>query len=146
MGFAPKGSQYRSIPGNWGAFGATTTATLTTALTGSNNDLKYTHASSAANFAAGNSVRVRYVDPAGNNAALGVVVAGNDITVNLATGGAGAITSTAAQVKAAVEASAPAAALVSVANAAGNDGTGVVTALAYTALSGGVDYVIGTGR
>lgn len=146
MAFGPTGPRFRSLSGRWGAFGAKVAATLTTALTGNNNDLKYTHVASPANYIAGNSVRVRYVDPAGNDAALGVVVAGSDITVNLATGGAGAITSTAAQVKTAIEASTPASALVTVANATGNDGTGVVTALAYTALTGGQDYVIGTSR
>jgi hypothetical protein len=119
-----------------------TVATLTTTLTGTNNDLKYT---SKAASASGNSIRVRYVDPGGNNAALGVTVSTNDITVNLATDGSGAITSTAAQVKTAVDGSAPAAALVSVANATGNDGTGVVTALAFTALSGGLSSTRGVG-
>lgn len=146
MPIGPSGSRFRRIPGNWGAFGARVVATLTAALAGDNNDLKYTHVVSPANYAAGNSVRVRYVDPAGNNAALGVVVADNDITVNLATDGAGAITSTAADVLAAIEADGDASALVTVADAAANDGTGVVTALAYTALAGGTDYVIATGR
>lgn len=146
MPIGPTGSRFRRIPGNWGAFGARVVASLTTALADTNNDLKYTHVASPANYATGNTVRVRYVDPAANSAVLGVVVAGKDITVNLATSAIGAITSTAAQVKAAIDASAPAAALVTVANAAGNDGTGVVTALAYTNLAGGTDYVIGTSR
>lgn len=51
----------------------------------------------------------------------------------------GAITSTAAQVDAAIDAHAPAAALVTPANKAGNDGTGIVTAMARTNLSGGSD-------
>lgn len=51
----------------------------------------------------------------------------------------GAISSTAAQVDAAIDAHAPAAALVTPANKAGNDGTGIVTAMAATNLSGGSD-------
>ena len=52
-------------------------------------------------------------------------------------GVAPAITSTGATVKAIIEATAAAAALVTVAHASGNDGTGVVTALAATNLAGG---------
>lgn len=141
MAFGPSGRGIRNLPGRWQAWGARVTASVTTALTGSNNDLKFTHKSSAARYAAGNSVRVRYV-VAGNSTPLTVSVSDNDITVNVATDSGGAATSTAAQVKAAIDASTPAAALVSVANAAGNDGTGVVTALAYTSLAGGQDYVL----
>jgi hypothetical protein len=108
-------------------------ATLTTALSGTNNDLVYT---ARYGGPGGNNIRVEYV-VAGTNTALSVVVTGFDITVNVATDGAGAATSTAAQVKTAVEGNANAAKLVTVANASGNDGTGVVTALSITALSGG---------
>ena len=141
MGFAPSGRGLRSFGGRWRAFGSTASASVTTALSGSNNDLKYTSKAGAAAFATGNSVRVRYV-VSGNSTPLSVSVSGKDITVNVATDSGGAATSTAAQVKAAIDASTPAAALVSVANAAGNDGTGVVAALGYTSLAGGQDYVI----
>lgn len=120
--------------------GTPTAASLTTALAGTNNDLKYTAKDISAN---GNSVRVRYV-VAGVSTSLSVSVSGLDITVNVATDGSSAATSTAAQVKAAVEASQPAANLVTVANAPGNDGTGVVTALGFTSLAGGVPYVLGS--
>lgn len=117
-------------------------ATLSTNLTGSNNDLIYT----ARDFGtAGNSTTVAYADPGGNNAALSVSVSSAAITVNLATGSGGAITSTAAQVKAAIEASAAASALVSVALKTSNDGTGVVTALSATNLAGGVNPVAAPG-
>lgn len=116
--------------------GTMLTASLTTALTGTNNDLTY-----KANLrgAAGNSIRVRYV-VAGASTPLTVAVSGNDITVNVATNGSSAATSTAAQIAAAIVASTPASRLVSVTNATGNDGTGVVIALAYTNLTGGADY------
>jgi hypothetical protein len=109
-------------------------ASLTTALAGTNNDLVWRaiHAG-----AAGNNIRIRYV-VAGASTPLTVTVSGNDITVNVATSGASAATSTAAQVRAAVEAHADAKKMVFADNAAGNDGTGVVAALAFTNLSGGV--------
>lgn len=115
--------------------GATVQATLSTNLTGTNNDLTYTAVDGGT---AGNSITIAYVDPSGNDQELGVVVTDTDIVVNLATGGAGAITSTAADIEAAIEADEDAAALVTVANKTGNDGTGVVTALAETALAGGL--------
>lgn len=64
-------------------------------------------------------------------------------STNTTAGVAPAITSTATQVKAAIEASAAASALVTAANAGGNDGSGVVTALAATALTSGVNGTAG---
>ena len=119
--------------------GDTTEATLTTALTGANNDIKLT---SKVLGAAGNDITLTLVDPAGNDQALAVTVTGTDISVSLATGGAGAITTTATQLVAALTASAPALALVTPALAPANSGAGVVTALTETALSGGLDYVV----
>jgi len=111
-------------------------ATLSTALTGDNNDMVFT----AKNLGAiGNSVSITYVDPAGNNKSLSIVVTDLDIVVNLATGGAGAITTIASDIKTAIDADEYATALVSVANKADNDGTGLVTAMAEAALTGGVD-------
>ncbi len=66
-----------------------------------------------AGAAAGNAITVRYVDPAAINQALSVGVVGSAITVNLATGPGGAITSTSTLIRAALVASAPAALLVS---------------------------------
>lgn len=109
-------------------------ASLTTALAGANNDLTYT---ARLLGVAGNSITVAYV-VAGNNTPLTVSVTGSAITVNVATDGGGAATSTANAVRNAVLASAPASALVNVELATGNDGSGVVTALTATALTGGV--------
>ncbi len=111
-------------------------ANLTTALAGGNNDLVIT----ARNYGSiGNILQVAYIDPAGNNQALAVTLVGPLIRVSLATGAGGAITSTAANVKTAIEVHAGANALVSVANASGNNGSAVVTAMAATNLSGGLD-------
>lgn len=112
---------------------APTKATLTTALAGANDDLTYTAKTGGPS---GNSLRVQYV-VAGASTPLSIVVRGFDIIVNVATSGASAATSTAAQVKAALEANADAMRLVTVTYPAGNDGTGVVSALAATALAGG---------
>lgn len=108
-------------------------ASLTTALAGTNNDLVWRalHAG-----AAGNNIRIRYV-VAGVSTPLSVSVSGNDITVNVATNGASAATSTAAQVRAAVEGHATAGKMVFAQNAGADDGTGVVAALAFTNLAGG---------
>lgn len=117
------------------------TATLDPA--GNENALSYT----AREYGTGgNSITVTYVDPGANSAPLGVSVAGKSIVVSLATGEAGAITSTAAEVLAAIEAHQPANVLVSAVFAADGeleDGSGVVTAMASTALTGGAGTGIG---
>lgn len=110
-------------------------ATLTTALTGADNDLKFTAARSG-KFA-GNRMAVAYLDPGAINQALSVSVSGYHVLVSLATDGSGVITSTAAQVDAAIDALPAAAALMTPANAPANTGAGVVTAMPLTSLSGG---------
>jgi len=91
----------------------------------------------------GNSIRVRYV-VAGTSTPLTVAVSGTaaheapsglDITVNVATDGAGAATSTATAVAAAVNASVAARSLVE-ATVPGTGAT-VVSAVGYTNLAGG---------
>jgi hypothetical protein len=84
---------------------------------------------------AGNDITVAYVDPGTPSEALSVAVTGTDIVVNLATDGGSSITSTAAQVIAAVNASPTASALVT-ATASGTV-TGVVAAVTATNLTGG---------
>lgn len=66
-----------------------------------------------------------------------VTVQGTQVTAHIATNSAGAPTSTASQVKAALEADAEVAKLITVALAPGNSGAGVVTAMAKTNLAGG---------
>lgn len=118
-----------------------TAATLTTALAGADNDLTFTAVNGGT---AGNAITVAYTD-AGAGQALAVGVVGNAIDVTLETDGAGAIQSTAADIAAEIAATPAAAALVTAANAAGNDGTGVVIAMVATNLAGGaaVRRVIG---
>lgn len=111
--------------------GAVGPATLDTALAGADNDIRYT---AVADDVAGNSISVEYVDPGALSQPLSVSVEGRKITVSLATDGAGVITSTAADIMAAVNADTDASALVSADLAPDNDGTGVVTAMAETDL------------
>ena len=73
----------------------------------------------------------REVDPADTDASNGfseITVPTKDIVVNLATDAAGAVTTTAAQLVAALNADAAAGALVTASTYAGNAGAGVVTA------------------
>lgn len=118
------GGADRFVRAKWDVGGtAAAAATDTTGVEGNNNALTWTAVTAGA---AGNDIDVVLNDPSGNDQALAVVVVGSVITVNLATGVAGAITSTAAQVKTAIEASAPAAALVTVAHTGASTGAAAV--------------------
>ena len=110
-------------------------ASLTTALAGANSNLRFQARSGGVD---GNDITVTYV-VSGNNTPLTVAVSDTDITVNVATDGSGAATSTADDVKNAVNASPAAAGLVTATRKSGDDGSGVVTALASAPLVGGVD-------
>jgi len=83
----------------------------------------------------GNDITITHVDPSGNNQPLSVSVSGTDITVNLATGAGGAITSTAALVKAAINANIEASELVLCEDE--GVGSGIVNATVKTNLTGG---------
>lgn len=111
---------------------ANVAASVTIDMTNAASDLTYT----AVNYGTeGNAITVTHVDPSGNDQPLAVSVTGTDISVSLATDGAGTITSTAAEVKAAVNAHAEASLLVTCEDE--GDGTGVVNAAVETALTGG---------
>lgn len=110
-------------------------AELVTGVVGDDNAIHWTSRIPGSN---GNDISVAIV-VAGNNTALSVAVAAGVITVNSATDGAGAATSTADQVKTAVEADPEADALVTVADEGASDGSGVVAAVAATPLAGGTD-------
>lgn len=112
-----------------------TKASLTTALTGTNNDIVWTAVSGGPQ---GNGIWIRYVDPEADNSPLEVDVADKGITIYLATDGSGVITSTADDLKAAVAAHPVAQGLVVGTDVGGDDGSGVVTAMAASYLTGGV--------
>lgn len=111
-------------------------ATLQIGVVASNNALTFT---SKLAGALGNSSSLTLIDPKANNAALAISVSGRDVTVRLATSAAGAITTTATQLKTAIEANADANALFTITNTGASTGAGAVTALRRAALSGGLD-------
>lgn len=111
-------------------------ATLLIGVVASNNALTIT---SKKLGSLGNAISLTLVDPKANSAALSVVVDGLDIRVNLATSSGGAITTTATQLKSAIEANTAANALVGLANTGASTGTGAVAALRRQVLSGGID-------
>lgn len=119
-------------------------ATLSLNPAGDDNALT---ASARAYGAEGNSISIAYVDPGGTTAALSVSVFRQVITVSLARA-ANAITTTAAQLKAAIEAHGEANQLITLEidatdTGAGDDGSGIVTALAAAPLTGGAGTAIG---
>jgi hypothetical protein len=122
-----------STPPGGGGF-----ASLTTALGVANADLKFTAKTAGA---AGNNITVQYALLVGGTL-LQVSVFGTAISVIIDTGAGPA--ATAAQIGAAINASPEAAALVTAANAPGNDGSGVPPVMAATALSGGAAGPPGT--
>lgn len=81
-----------------------------------------------------NPITLTLVDP-GSDGALAVTVDGRDITATLAYA-TGAVTTTAAQLKAAIEASTAANALVTITYPSGHDGSGIVEAQAKTTIAG----------
>lgn len=115
-------------------------SSLSTNLAGDNNDLVYT---SKLEGVLGDDITVAYIDPSAESQSLSIVVTGTDIVVNLATNdqNGGEITTTADDISAAIASDVDANALVSVADKADNNGEGVVTAMAETALTGGADEV-----
>ncbi|WP_432050111.1 M14 family metallopeptidase [Verrucosispora sp. NA02020] len=84
----------------------------------------------------GNDITVELANPGTASASLTVTVTGNQVRVGLATDAAGTVTSTAAEVAAALNAQAGT--LVSAYTYRGNAGTGVVAPAAPTALSDGL--------
>jgi phage tail sheath protein FI len=112
-------------------------ASLATGTVASNNAVTFTAVPAGI---AGNSISITLQDPKANNAALAISVSnGKYITAKLATSAGGAITTTAAQLIAAITAHVDAKKLVSAANTGTSTGTGVVAAASFNYLSGGVD-------
>lgn len=106
------------------------TATLTTNLAGLNNDLKFTAVTPGA---VGNSITITIAATSGV-AAAAISVSGNDITITPGTA------TTAALIPPAIAANSAAAALVTCALAAGNDGSTALVAMPKTNLAGGSPY------
>lgn len=115
---------------------ASVAATLATGVIGSNNAITFT-AKVAGTI--GNATKVQLKNPAAASQALAVSIVGDTIVVSLATDGASALTSTAADVVTAVNAHLTAKTLVSAANTGASTGAGVVAAVAATPLAGGTN-------
>jgi hypothetical protein len=115
--------------------GGDVAAVLKTGVVGSNNAITWTAREKGD---AGNDLAVEMLNT-GKEKALAVDVDGDTISVTLATNnaGAGEITSTAAQVMAAIAEHDTASQLVTVANTSTSTGAGVVAAVAKTSLAGG---------
>ncbi len=107
-------------------------AAMTTALGVAHAELVFT---AKTRGPGGNNITIEYVDPEEANATVAVEVDGTAIKVLLVPGEGGAITTTANDIIAAFADNT----LVSVVKKAANDGSGVVTAMAATALAGGQD-------
>lgn len=112
-------------------------ASKETGVIADNNRIKWTAVEKGT---IGNAIKVALVDPSANSAALAVSVLGDTISVSLATGSTGTITSTALEVIAAVNAHLVAKDLVLAAGVTGSTGAAAVAAVAATALAGGTDW------
>jgi hypothetical protein len=107
-------------------------ATLTTALAGTQDDLKFT---ARLTGVTGNDISMEYVKP-GSTTLLSIAVTTHAIVVTLATTGS-TCTTTGALLREALFADVAVMALLSnIEYAAGNDGTGLLRALAHTHLAG----------
>lgn len=112
-------------------------ASLALGVVSSNNALTFT---SKLYGALGNDISVHLKDPGANGASLSISVTGRAIVASLATDSSGAITTTAAQLKTAIEANLAAAALVTIANTGASTGAGVIAASwRPVSLAGGAD-------
>jgi hypothetical protein len=120
---------------------AVAAALLKTGIVGNNNAITFTARESGS---AGNSLAVEILNT-GKEKALSVDVDGDTITVIAATNGTGAgeITSTAAQVIAALAEHDVASQLVTAANTGASSGAGVVVAVAKTNLADGAGVAVG---
>lgn len=116
---------------------AAVAASLVTGVIGENNAIAWTSKLPGAD---GNAISVEILNT-GKEKALSVDTDGDKIVVTAATNGTGAgeITSTAAQVMAAIEEHDVASTLVAVVNKGSSSGAGVVKAVAKTSLAGGTD-------
>lgn len=114
--------------------------TLTTTLTGSNNDLVWTETDAGR----GKIKSIEYWDPGGTSATGRIENLGGHVRVYLTRSG-GAITETADTIKTLLAAHTELAALIAAVDSGADDGSGAVTALAATPLTG-AQNIIGVAR
>lgn len=113
--------------------------TVTLDSTNTNADVTFTDARATTSQGVfTNKISVVFADPGGNSQALGISsIAGNVITVSLATNGNGTITSTATDIETLINGNGTANALVTA--SAEGDGSGVAEAIASTQVGDGID-------
>lgn len=109
-------------------------ASVTVDMANVDADLTYTAVTAGST---GNAITVTHTDPSDVDQPLTIVVSGTDINILLATGADGTITSTASEVKTAINSDPDASALVACEDESA--GAGVVEAKASASLSGGTD-------
>ncbi|MFA7164614.1 MAG: hypothetical protein WC124_02040 [Desulfoplanes sp.] len=127
-----------SASGSADGFYTTVNASLTTS-NGSNKDLTFT-SKVIGDGPSHDGVSTASIEcvVSGSGTSLSIDVTGSDITINSATDGAGDASSTARDVRDALQADEAAMALIGVKIAAGQDGSGIFGELSHTHMSGGV--------
>jgi hypothetical protein len=125
-----------AVPGTWDKYTAATFATLDTGVVANNNAVTFT---SKLPGVAGHSIKASLIDPAGNNKLLEVNLINDEIRISLATSGAGAITTTGAELIAAVNSAIIVKDLVTASNTGASTGAAAVVAKAIAALAGAAD-------
>ena len=112
-------------------------ATLQTGVEASNTALLFT---SKLAGSLGNAISIAFVKPNANNAPLSISVADRAITVNLATGANGSVSTTASSLATSLAANVDASALIEVNATVGNStGAGALAAMRRAYLAGGLD-------
>lgn len=112
-------------------------ATLQTGVEASNSALLFT---SKLAGSLGNAISIAFVKPSANNAALSIAVSDRAITVNLATGADGSVSTTASSLATSLAANVDASALVEVdSNVGTSTGAGALSAMRRVYLAGGTD-------
>jgi hypothetical protein len=119
----------------------TAAASLTVDPAGANNALDWEAIDDGTE---GNLISVEYIDPAANSSPLDLDLDGNAIKVYLATDGGGVITTIADDISAAVAVHPVISLLVTCVDNGGDDGSGVVTAMAQAYLTGGTSNYVAT--
>lgn len=109
-----------------------TNAQYETELTGDDNDLIF---QALVEGEPGDAISIEYVDPGAANQAMSIAVTGNKITVSLATGISGQITSTAEEIADAINSHGTARTMVTAELQSGQSGSGRVTAMTEKSLS-----------
>jgi len=130
----PEVTELIELPNQTNGYRRKAAAILGSTSGGTNQSRAVVVESNAWGHEGGNDLSAELLDPGSADQALSVEVVGNLISVNLATDSTGAISSTAADVVAALDSDAASSALVNAFTYRGNDGDGVVQPLGPVAL------------